>query len=167
MKNKYPELEYITKNIFEKCKIKITHVVSELESQDYLALNFKLNGCLAKFRKAKITPTKTGQFVTLWKRNTIGITEPFSIFDELDYYIIATKQNEKFGLFIFPKTVLYENKILSDNFIIGKRGFRVYPNWDLPESKQAKKTQLWQLNYFFNITDSAVFDFEEIKKILL
>ncbi|OQA36315.1 MAG: MepB protein [Candidatus Dependentiae bacterium ADurb.Bin331] len=28
---------------------------------------------------------------------------------------------------------------------------RVYPPWDIPESQQAKKTQAWQLIYFFEI----------------
>ena len=39
-------------------------------------------------------------------------------------------------------------KILSVNGQGGKRGFRVYPKWDLPENKQAKQTQSWQVSYF-------------------
>lgn len=92
----------------------MTELEKETESQAYLAHNFLLNGLNIKFRKAKITPTKIGQFVTLWKRNEKGITEPYDISDKFEYYIIATRQTENFGLFIFPKSVLYEHKILSD-----------------------------------------------------
>ncbi|RYE38879.1 MAG: MepB domain containing protein, partial [Sphingobacteriales bacterium] len=38
--------------------------------------------------------------------------------------------------------------ILSGNGKNGKRGFRVYPPWDLTENSQARKTQQWQLEYF-------------------
>jgi hypothetical protein len=31
-------------------------------------------------------------------------------------------------------------------------GIRVYPIWDKPTSKQALKTQLWQLSYFVNMS---------------
>ncbi|MEQ8907039.1 MepB family protein [Ekhidna sp.] len=33
----------------------------------------------------------------------------------------------------------------------GKRAFRVYPNWDAVKSKQAERTQKWELNYFYQI----------------
>jgi hypothetical protein len=36
----------------------------EAESGEYGACEFKLNGLSVKFRVAKITPTKIGQFVT-------------------------------------------------------------------------------------------------------
>jgi hypothetical protein len=39
-------------------------------------------------------------------------------------------------------------RIISTHLKEGKRGMRVYPPWDLPSSKQAKKTQQWQLPYF-------------------
>ncbi|HRB68890.1 MAG TPA: MepB family protein, partial [Chitinophagales bacterium] len=93
-----------------------------------------------------------GQFVSIWKRNKQGITEPFNISDEFDLYIIATRHNQKFGLFIFSKTILLENKILSDTKKVGKRGIRVYPTWDETTNKQAQKTQHWQTKYFLEIT---------------
>ena len=30
----------------------------------------------------------------------------------------------------------------------GKMGFRVYPDWDNPESLEASKTKEWQIKYF-------------------
>lgn len=32
-------------------------------------------------------------------------------------------------------------------------GIRVYPNWDLPTSNQAKKTQKWQQKYFIDFSE--------------
>lgn len=43
-------------------------IVAEAESAEYGACRFALEGHSIVFRVAKITPTKTGQFVTLWKR---------------------------------------------------------------------------------------------------
>jgi hypothetical protein len=134
----HSELELIDKSVFKICGLELTNIETEAESQEYFAHNFLLNGQNIKFRKAKITPTKVGQFVTIWKRNEKGITEPFDISDKFEFYIIVTRQNEKIELFIFPKTVLYVNKILSDETRDGKRGIRVYPTWILTTNKHRK-----------------------------
>ena len=165
-KTLYSELELIDKSVFKICGLELTNVQREAESQEYFAHNFLLNGQNIKFRKAKITPTKIGQFVTIWKRNENGITEPFDISDKFEFYIIATRQNEKFGLFIFSKTVLHENKILSDKTRDGKRGIRVYPTWDLTTNKQAQKTQLWQTKYFLDISPDREIDLEKARNLL-
>nr|WGE07832.1 MepB family protein [Bacillus subtilis] len=39
---------------------------------------------------------------------------------------------------------------MSHNSKKGKTAFRVYPPWTEPVSKQAVKTQQWQLRYFFS-----------------
>ncbi|WP_435524173.1 MepB family protein [Chryseobacterium indoltheticum] len=66
-----------------------------------------------KFRKAKVTPTKVGQFVTLWKRNLISKeTEPFTSADSSDFYFILTETSENFGFFFFTKDILIKNQIL-------------------------------------------------------
>ncbi len=148
----YSEIELINKLVFKLCGIKLTNIETQAESQDYFAHTFQLDGQKVQFRTAKITPTKSGQFVSIWKRNKQGITEPFNISDEFDLYIIATRHNQKFGLFIFSKTILLENKILSDTKKVGKRGIRVYPTWDETTNKQAQKTQHWQTKYFLEIT---------------
>ena len=111
---------------------------------------------LFKFRKAKITPKKVGQFVTLWKRNADKQTEHFDENDLVDYYIIATEDDSKLGFYIFSKSVLIEKNILSTQNKEGKRGFRVYPDWVKPENKQAEKTQNWQQNYFIEIRNNQV-----------
>jgi MepB protein len=40
-----------------------------------------LNGLRVQYRVAKITPTKVGQFVTLWKRVGRGPIQPFDLSD--------------------------------------------------------------------------------------
>jgi hypothetical protein len=160
------ELELINKYVFQACGIEIKNIEAELESQEYLAHIFDLNNKKVKFRKAKITPTKTGQFVTIWKRNNNGITEPHNVLDPFEFYIIATREATRFGIFIFNKTILSENKILTNKNQEGKRGVRVYPPWSLTTNKQAIKTQSWQTKYFLEISDNKEIDINKLKKLL-
>ncbi|MCL2573158.1 MAG: MepB family protein [Defluviitaleaceae bacterium] len=127
----------------------------ENESTKYGAYRFRLNDLSMLFRISKITPTKVGQFVTLWKRNSdSGQIQPFDISDELDFFVICSCKDRDFGKFVFPRSVLLDKGIISENNIGGKRAMRVYPPWDKPTNKQAEKTQLWQLKYFSNITNA-------------
>ncbi len=162
----FSELELINNCIFQVCGIELKNVETELESQEYFAQNFELNNEKVKFRMAKITPTKTGQFVTIWKRNDRGITEPHNVSDKFEFYIIATREEAKFGIFIFNKIVLSENKILTSKNGEGKRGIRVYPTWSLTTNKQAQKTQSWQTKYFVEISNNNQIDLGKAKKLL-
>lgn len=130
----------------------ISNVVEDAESKDYSGYDFEAGKYQVKFRKAKITPKKVGQFVTLWRRNADNETEPFSETDHFDFCIILTEENEKHGLFLFPKSVLVKQHILSTHAKTGKRGFRVYPTWTKTENRQAEKTQRWQSHYFLNFS---------------
>ena len=105
-----------------------------------------------EYRVGHITPTKNGQFVTLWKRSDKGPIAPYDRADRVDLVVIVTKKKAKFGLFIFPKDVLIKQGIFSINDKGGKRALRVYPSWDKPESKQAEKTQKWQLDFFLDLS---------------
>lgn len=153
-------------NLFDKCNFEISNFEIEKESQDYSACKFQVNNHKIVFREAKITPTKIGQFVTLWKRNNSNIIQPFTENDIFDFVIIYTKTATNFGLFLFPKNDLTENSLISTDKKLGKLGFRVYPIWDEAENKQAVKTQKWQLNYFYDFSNEATFDFDNFKKIL-
>ena len=128
----------------------------EKESREYWACRFKVNNQKVIYRKAKITPTKVGQFVTLWKRSLKGSIEPLHIDDKFDLVIISTEMENELGQFIFPKSVLVEKSVVSSTFKEGKRGFRVYPPWDEAKSKQAIKTQQWQLNYFLSLKNNSI-----------
>ncbi|WP_316635739.1 MepB family protein [uncultured Flavobacterium sp.] len=134
------------------------------ESAEYSAYQFYLNQKSICYREAKITPIKVGQFVTLWKRNKSGTIEPFNFSDEIDFVIISVRKEDRFGQFIFPKAILLDKGIFSTKTKEGKRATRVYPPWDETTSKQAQKTQQWQLYYFYEITPNA--DFETFTNLL-
>lgn len=161
------DLELINDLVFKPCDVSLKNIQPESESQEYAAHTFQLNEYQILFRKAKITPIKTGQFVTLWKRIEKGITEPFDLTDQIDFYVIATRTPSKFGVFIFPRKILHDHKVLSDATRDGKRGIRVYPIWDEPTSKQAQKTQVWQTQYFIDLSDSVQIDLNRTKKLLM
>jgi hypothetical protein len=133
------------------------------ESADYNGYQFYLDKKLICYREAKTTPIKTGQFVTLWKRNKSGIIEPFDFSDEIDFVIISARKENLFGQFVFPKSILLEKGIFSTKTKEGKRATRVYPPWDETTSPRAQKTQKWQLDYFYEITPKA--DFETFNKL--
>ena len=140
--------------VYDKCGFDFEELIAEDESQEYGACNFKLNELKIKFRISKTTPTKTGQFVTIWKRNKEGVTQPFDLTDEIDFVIISSQKGYDFGQFIFPKSVLLDKGIMTKNNKEGKRGIRVYPPWDTVTNKQAEKTQLWQTKYFLTINNN-------------
>ena len=150
--------------VYDRCDFKYTDPSPEAESKEYSANSFSINGKSVKFRVAKTTPTKTGQFVTLWKRIVNGPITPFHIEDNIDFFIVSCRKENRLGQFIFPKKVLHAKGVLSDNLKEGKRAIRVYPPWDTTTSKQAQKTQQWQLDYFLEITNEKPIDFEFTKK---
>lgn len=158
------DLIQIKKLLFDIGTFEISHPIPELESSEYGACTFILNNLNIRYRTAKITPTKTGQFVTLWKRINQGPIQPFDSNDPIDLFIISTRKDNHFGLFIFPKSVLIAKEIVSDKKE-GKRAIRVYPPWDVTTSKQAQKTQKWQLDYFLEI--NQIMDLKRAKLLFL
>nr|WP_262706617.1 MepB family protein [Chryseobacterium carnipullorum] len=48
---------------------------------------------------------------------------------------------------------------------MGKRGIRVYPDWDHTESKQAKATQVWQMDYFIDLSDRSELYLQKVKRL--
>lgn len=156
-------LNLIKRKIFEKCGLTVSEFKTEDESKEYAACRFKLNGLKIVWRKSKITPKKRGQFVTFWKRNVNGIIEPLDETDPIDFYVISVKADNQFGQFVFPKSILIKKGIISTNKKEGKRGFRIYPSWDKPQNNQARNTQKWQLNYFFEANDKT--DLEKVIKL--
>lgn len=166
--NRFPNQLYLAKSfVYDKCNFNFGDFILEKESQEYGACSFTLNGMNIQFRTSKITPTKTGQFVTIWKRNQAGITQPFDLTDNIDFFIISSQTAERFGQFIFPKSLLLDKGIITGNQKEGKRGIRVYPPWDIATNKQAAKTQNWQTDYFFAIEKDGSIDFTLIKNLFL
>lgn len=153
------------KLLYDPCGFDCTLPRAEAESAEYGAYDFEINGLSAKYRVAKITPTKIGQFVTLWKRVGEGPIQPFDHSDPIDFFVVSTRSGNDFGQFVFPKSVLLEKGILSDCNREGKRAIRVYPPWDHATNKQAIKTQKWQLDYFLDIAEGQSVDFTRAKKL--
>jgi hypothetical protein len=160
------DLIAIQKILFDNCNFEITQTILEAESSEYGACSFTLNNLNIRFRTAKITPTKIGQFVTLWKRINQGPIQPFDSTDPIDLFIVSTREDNHFGLFIFPKSILITKEIVSDKKE-GKRAIRVYSPWDITTSKQAKKTQKWQLDYFLEIPKDLKIDLNRAKSLFL
>ena len=152
----HPDLKTVKELVYDQCNFDFKNPKLNPESIEYGACSFELDRKKIQYRVSKITPTKNGQFVTIWKRNQDAITEPFDVNDEIDFVVITSRSGDNFGQFIFPIKVLADKGIITQNGKSGKRGIRVYPPWDIPQNKQAGKTQNWQLNYFLSIkTDGS------------
>ncbi|MFG3257251.1 MepB family protein [Streptomyces sp. NPDC048172] len=128
--------------------------VAEPESAEYGACAFTLDGRSVRFRVARTTPTKVGQFVTVWLRSEEGPIRPFDVSDGVDLFVVSSRDGDGFGQFVFPREVLCERGIVSrggPGGPGGKRGFRVYPPWVTTTSRQARSTQAWQVDHFFDL----------------
>ena len=130
--------------------------VPEAESSDYGACRAELHGLHLVLRVAKTTPTKTGQFVTVWKRAHAGAEiAPLDDGDAIDLVIIFASDASQHGYFILSRAMLLEQGVMSRAGQGGKRALRVYPPWCAPQSKQALRTQRWQAACFVADGDSV------------
>lgn len=143
----------------------IYNVCIDPEAKQYSGLTFSYKNKKYLFRQAKITPTKVGQFVTLWIRPTkTSEIAPFSVNDEIDGVIIANFDADRRGFFIFDQALLGEKGIFTQNHVEGKRAMRVYAPWVNTASKQASKTQQWQILNFLELDLDKNKDMEMLKK---
>ncbi|WP_078857692.1 MULTISPECIES: MepB family protein [Streptomyces] len=132
--------------------------VPEAESADYGACGFTLDGLSVRFRVARTTPTKAGQFVTVWKRSASGPIQPYDAADPVDLFVVSSREGDRFGQFVFPREVLRERDIVSTNGAGGKRAFRVYPPWVTTTGRQAGRTQAWQVEHFLRLREGEPVD---------
>ncbi|MFM6929192.1 MAG: MepB family protein [Bdellovibrio sp.] len=168
MKDSSEDFNFIQTNIFEGCGFEIKNLQKSPESEEYFAHSFLLQGQRTQYRQAKITPTKAGQFVTLWKRNRPGAAiQPYDGADDIDLIIITVRFKSRLGQFVFPKEALLKHGVFSIKGQGGKRALRVYPPWDKTKSTQARKTQEWQLDYFVEITENKALDRKTIRALYL
>jgi len=110
--------------VYSPCRFECSQPRIEVQNAEYGAYVFNLNALSIRFRVAKITPTKVGQFVTLWERIGDGPIQPYDISDSVDLFVISTRKGNNFGQFVFPKAVLCNQDIVSDK---GKSGKRAVP----------------------------------------
>lgn len=150
--------------IYNQCGLAYEFVGNASESKEYGACIFKLNALTIHFRVAKVTPTKVGQFVTLWKRSERGPIIPYDAADPFDFVITAAKNNKNSGLFIFPKEALRENGVISLNHKGVKRALRIYAPWDNVDNRQAAQSQRWQQDFFIEL--EPIPNSAQLKKLL-
>ena len=160
------DLFLVEEFLFKPLGFAIENLRAEKESADYAAAEFTLNGNFIKYRQAKITPTKIGQFVTFWKRIGKGPIMPYQSDDLFDFLIVNVRDENRLGLFVFPKKVLCDKGIVSTNEKEGKRAMRIYPSWDKTDSPQAIKTQKWQLEWFIDFSENVDVDLSRVAGFL-
>lgn len=153
--------------VFDKLGLCCSQPLAEAESAEYRAFRFSLDEKSICYRQSKITPTKTGQFVTLWKREGLGPILPLDSRDELDFVFVTAVSSKQMGFFVFPKSVLVQRGVISLNGKGGKRAVRVYPPWDKTENSQAMKSQKWQLEFFVEIPRDTAIDLQKFTGLFL
>ncbi|NWL32925.1 MepB family protein [Paenarthrobacter nitroguajacolicus] len=122
--------------------------VPEADNQEYGAAVASLGPERIRFRVGKLTPTKVGLFVAVWRRAQDGSTEPFPVEDGIGRLVVTVREGGNMGHFAFPTSALIQHGIVSVKGVGGKRGFRVYPPWSEVTNRQAIRTQQWQCEYF-------------------
>ena len=160
-------LQPIVDQVYSSCGFKVTPFAMGKESEEYLACTFNLDELKVISRDAKITPTKIGQFITVWKRIDDGPIQPFDATDKINFVVVNVSDGNHFGQFVFPKQVLIDHGVFSNDSKEGKRAIRVYPPWVSPLSKQAIKTQEWQSDYFLTVRKDGQTDLKRTKALFL
>lgn len=166
----YDVLQQVNNSLYKPNEWLVNSIVEEDQNLEYAAGTFELISKstikTVRFRVSKQTPTKIGQFVTFWEKDSKGINQPFRYDLSPDLLVITVyKDKHTFGQFVFPKYVLLRNDILQSHATKGKMGIRVYPMWDTPNNQTALKTQKWQLDYFFMITNTDILPLAKIRAL--
>lgn len=161
----YPELQLCNELVFLPLGFKISKIQREVESTQYCACAFSLNGAQCRFRVGKVTPKKVGFFATLWKRSEAGPIAPFDRDDPVDLSIFYVCDKERMGLFVFSKALLIKKGVISKGGVGGKRALRLYPSWSVPTNEQARKSQIWQCESFLDIDIRGRYDATRVRKV--
>jgi hypothetical protein len=161
------QLNSAIENIYHPAGLHITQAPQrEIESSEYDACRFGLNNQNIVFRVAKTTPTKIGQFVTLWKRpSPASEIAPLDVNDNISHVVVTVFDENHRGQFVFNQDILSKKGVMSRAGIGGKRAIRVYPPWTQPIAKQAIKTQQWQLQYFLPIQSDVTADCQLVSRL--
>jgi hypothetical protein len=162
----YKALTFVNNNFYEPNHFIINDIREEAQNSDYGAGIFQLNSKSVRFRVAKKTPTKIGQFVAFWEKDRNHKNQAFSFEHATDFLVINTFKNKNnYGQFVFPKEILLKQNILKTATTNGKMAIRVYPRWETPTSKQAIETQKWQLEYFVEVNKQNQLPLQELLKL--
>lgn len=131
----------------------ISQVRPEPESSGYESGIVQLPSGMWRIRTARITPTKPGAFVAVWRRTEMGATEPFDETDPCMGLLVFVADGPHAGAFAFTREHLIALKVLRSAHSPGKRGFRVYPSWCTELNAQARKSQAQQAPAFTEYAD--------------
>jgi hypothetical protein len=142
------DLLALKEQVYDPYGFTCSDLTPEAESAAYGAHEFRLDGATVRVRVAKVTPTKNGLFVTVWKRLDAGPIQPFDVGDSIDFVVVTAREEAHFGHFAFPAEVLKRRGIIAAEAGAGKRAFRVYPPWAVTGSSQAARTAAWQRPHF-------------------
>ncbi|MFI5983776.1 MepB family protein [Streptomyces sp. NPDC051555] len=151
--------------VYDSCGFTCSQPVPEAEGAAYAAHVFTLDGLSIRFRAAKTTPTKVGQFVTVWKRSPAGPIQPFDVTDAVDLFVISARDHRHFGQFVLPMDALRRHDVVSEGGSGGKRAFRVYPPWVTTTNRQAGSAQAWQLDFFLHLDQGGPVDLARARKL--
>lgn len=132
---------------------KIQNLFVEKQNQAYEGLTFNLRDKSYRSRLAKKTPNKKGYFVVFWEKDAQNNNQPYAFESAPDQLIVLVLDDKKQGIFLFPKKVLLEQGILTNQTSKGKMGIRVYPTWESELNTSAQRTQKWQAVYFTDYTN--------------
>jgi hypothetical protein len=144
--------------VYDPCGFTGSQPLPQAQSAEYAAHAFTLDGLSIRFRAARTTPTKAGQFVTVWKRSPGGPIQPFDATDPVDLFVISTRDQHYLGQFVIPMDALRRHGVVSANGSGGKRAFRIYPPWVTITNRQADMAQAWQLDYFLHLPQDGSID---------
>ncbi|EZP58360.1 MepB family protein [Exiguobacterium sp. RIT341] len=121
---------YINEQLYMPCRLTPHDIREETQNGAYGAGRFCSGETSIRFRVAKATPTKLGQFVVIWDKDEQNKNQPFSEDTATDLVVVNTfNDSNRFGQFVFPKGVLKQHKILKTGTIKGKVAMRIYPSW--------------------------------------
>ncbi|MEV0465130.1 MepB family protein [Nocardia tengchongensis] len=153
------------RRVLDRLGLEFSAAVPEPENAEYGAYVSNVGRGVVRFRVGKLTPTKVGMFVTVWRRAQDGSTQPLAGEDSVDLLVVTVREGAHFGQFVFPKIALVENGVVSVAGQGGKRGFRVYPPWSATANRQAMRTQKWQCDYFLDLDDHRQLDLQRARKL--
>lgn len=159
------DLLELKERAYDPCGFVCSALSPEVESAAYGAHEFRLDGAAVRARVAKLTPTKNGLFVTVWKRLGDGPIQPFDSGDGIDFIVVTAREGAHFGHFAFPADVLRRRGIVASATGAGKRAFRVYPPWTVTGSPQASRTAAWQRPHFLPMDQDSPLDRQQVRAL--
>jgi len=111
-------LKLIDNVIYKANGLILSDVNEEKQNAEYDGYTFRLSNKNSskhiRFRVAKITPNKLGQFVSFWEKDSNHVNQPFTIDNTPDLLVISTfSETDKSGQFVFPKDILIKKILLN------------------------------------------------------